>query len=285
MIHTGIDVEIYSCDTRIKVHRQRNANPPIGKRGDIVEFSNRSRNRLLFAAFNARVEWSAFVTLTYPAEFPTDGCVVRKDRNAFLTYLRREYSDIAYLWALEFQARGAPHIHFLADQFIDLHWLSETWYQVVGSQDEKHLRAGTQVESVRGREQGASYMAKSYTGKRAQKQVPPEYMNVGRFWGTSRGLVVVQRFATFGTDLDGVFEPGGVQIVRALRRFVEKTVKVKRSRPMSEHHSRKRCVKRKVKLPHLHTGLNGFTVFRGAKVTAQLLDAMVEPTKINRGEK
>ncbi len=274
MIHTGIDVEIYSCDARIKVHRQRNANPPIGKRGNVVEFSDRSRNRLLFTAFNASVEWLSSTTLTYPAEFPTNGYAVRMHRNTFLTKLRREYPGIRYLWALEFQERGAPHIHLLADQFIDLRWLSETWYQVVDSKDERHLRAGTRVEFIRGREQGASYMAKSYTGKRAQKYVPPEYLNVGRFWGASRGLVVVQQSATFDIT------PEGVRVVRTMRRFVEKgIVKVKRLRPMSEHHTRKRFVNRKVKLPHLHTGLNGFTIFKGADAATQLLNSISKPTK------
>ena len=274
MIRTGIDIEIYSCDARIKVHRQRNANPPIGKRGNVVEFSARSRNRLLFSAFNASVEWLAFVTLTYPAEFPTDGYVVRMHRNTFLTNLRREYPGIRYLWALEFQARGAPHIHLLADRFIDLNWLSQTWYQVVDSKDERHLRAGTRVESVRGREQGASYMAKSYTSKWAQKYVPPEYLNVGRFWGASRGLVVVQQFASFEIT------PEGVRVVRTMRRYVEKgIVKVRRLRPMTEQHTRKRFVNRKVKLPHLHTGLTGFTIFKGANAATQLLDSVSKPTK------
>lgn len=274
MIHTGIDVEIYSCDARIKVHRQRNANPPIGIRGNVVEFSDRSRNRLLFSAFNASVEWFAFVTLTYPAEFPTNGYIVRTHRNTFLTNLRREYSGIQYLWALEFQERGAPHLHLLTDQFISMRWLSETWYQVVDSQDEKHLRAGTRVEFLRGREHGASYMAKSYTGKKAQKQVPPEYLNVGRFWGASRSLVVVKQSASFGIT------PEGVRVVRTMRRFVEKgIVKVKRLRPMTEQHTRKRFVNRKVKLPHLHTGLNGFTIFKGAEVATQLLDSITKPTK------
>jgi hypothetical protein len=274
VIRTGIDVQIYPRDARIIVHRQRYQDPPhIGKRGKITEFSDKSRNRLLFCAFNARVEWLAFIGLTYPAEFPTDGAIVRAHRNTFLIYLRREYPLIYYLWALEFQKRGAPHIHLLVDQFISLQWLSEIWYQIVGSGDEKHLRAGTRVEYVRGREHGASYLAKSYTAKRAQKEVPVEYQNVGRFWGMSRGLVVPQQTA----QLD--LSPQAMSVVRPLRRFVEKNVKVRRLRPVTEHHSRKRFVKRKPNLRHLHTGLNGFTIHKGAPITTQLLNSINQPTE------
>jgi hypothetical protein len=274
--HTGIDFEIYPRDARIKVHRQRYQNPPpINKRGLVTEFSDKSRNRLLFCAFNAKVEWLGFITLTYPAEFPTDGSIVRGHRNTFLIYLRREYPFICYLWALEFQTRGAPHIHLLVDQFIDIGWLSETWYRVVGSKDEKHLRAGTSIEFVRGREHGASYLAKTYTAKRDQKQVPEEYLNVGRFWGASRDLVVALQKTS--TPLDAQ----GIQTVRALRRFVEKKVQVKRLRHVSERPSKSRYVKRKKKLKHLHTGLNGFTAYNGAKVGAQLLDSMTGITDNN----
>ena len=265
----GIDFEIYPRDARIKVHRQKYLTPPpISRRGQITEFSDKSRNRLLFCAFNARVEWLGFLTLTYPSEFPTDGSIVRAHRNKFLIYLRRKYPFICYLWALEFQARGAPHIHLLVDQYIDLQWLSETWYHIVGSGDEKHLRAGTQVEFVRGREHGASYLAKSYAAKKTQKQVPVEYLNVGRFWGTSRGLVVPQQTAQLEIN------PQSVQMVQTSLRYVEKQVKVKRVRPVSERGSRKRFVRRKLRLRHLHTGLNGFTVYGGAKVGAQILDSM-----------
>jgi len=274
VIEPGIDVQIYPRDARIIVHRQRYQTPPhFGKRGKITEFSDKSRNRLLFCAFNACVEWLGFIGLTYPAEFPTDGSIVRAHRNRFLIYLRRKYPLIHFLWALEFQERGAPHIHLLVDQFINLQWLSETWYQIVGSGDEKHLRAGTRVEYLRGREHGASYLATSYTGKKAQKEVPVEYQNVGRFWGMSRGLVVPQRTAWLELS------PQAMPVVRPLRRFVEKNVKVRRLRPVTEQHKRKRFVKRKPKLRHLHSGLNGFTIHRGAQVTTQILDAIGRPEK------
>jgi hypothetical protein len=266
---TGIDVHVYPRDVRIHVHRFRNQIPPIGKRRKITEFSDKSRNRLLFAAFNASVDWFAFLALTYPAEFPTNGLVVRRHRNQFLIYLRRQHPGIHYLWALEFQERGAPHLHLLVDQYVAKEWLSDIWFAIVDSGDEKHLRSGTRIESVRGREHGASYLAKKYTGKKAQKEVPVEYQNVGRFWGMSRSLVAPQQSATFEIN------PESVQVVRTLRRFVEKErVKVKRLRPVSEHHSRKRYVRRKQTLHHLHTGLNGFTVYGGATVGAQLLDSI-----------
>ena len=83
------------------------------QRADISMFSTRSRMRLAFVAHNADQEFRSMLTLTYPAEFPTDGKLVKAHLNRFLGWIRRKYVDPGYLWFLEFQARGAPHIHIL----------------------------------------------------------------------------------------------------------------------------------------------------------------------------
>lgn len=55
------------------------------------------------------------ITLTYPREYSKDGQTVRKNRDNFLRFCRREFGNPDYLWFLEFQRRGAPHIHLLLD--------------------------------------------------------------------------------------------------------------------------------------------------------------------------
>jgi len=159
------------------------------KRSKIVSFTNRSAKRLRFIVRNSEDLWKAFVTLTYPAAYPCDGRATKKHLNSFLQYLRRR--DIKFIWALEFQFRGAPHYHVIVSEHIDKNELSETWYRIVGSGDEKHLRAGTAVEAIKSKNHLYGYLA-DYVKKLEQKTPPVGYENVGRFWGASRNLLTFQ---------------------------------------------------------------------------------------------
>lgn len=173
----------------------RNSEPP--PRGDVVEFSYKSRQRLAFIAANTAVRFRTMITLTYPADYSQDGELVKSQFQAFLTFCRRDFGKPNYLWFLEFQKRGAPHFHLVID------WpfprdrrlasavrfrVSATWYRIVGSQDPKHLAAGTRVEGLRSAQGGARYAVK-YAFKMRQKMVPKPYQNVGRFWGCSRAVI------------------------------------------------------------------------------------------------
>lgn len=174
---------------------RRNHDPP--PRGTIVEFSYKARQRLAFVAANTPVEFRTMVTLTYPAVFPSNGMSVCVDRQTFLKFCRREFGAPFYLWFLEFQRRGAPHIHLLLDwplprlradvQAVRFR-VAASWYRIVGSGDEKHLAAGTRVERLRSAEGGARYAVK-YACKMRQKAVPKAYQNVGRFWGCSKAVI------------------------------------------------------------------------------------------------
>lgn len=57
-------------------------------------------------------------------------------------------------------------------------WVSMTWFQVVGSCDRRHLKAGTRVEQVKSRE-GVMYYASKYVCKADASTVGA----AGRFWG------------------------------------------------------------------------------------------------------
>lgn len=90
-------------------------------------------------------------------------------------------------WFLEFQNRGAPHFHLFISEFIvdrdSIEWCAKTWFRIVGSDDDRHLRAGTRLEKLRnGRKGTVSYAAK-YAAKAEQKVVPENMLNAGRFWG------------------------------------------------------------------------------------------------------
>lgn len=256
-------VDVYSTDAVVHVLKHGSQSWE-HQRGVVKEFSDNSRRRLLFAAYNAAAEWRSFSTLTYPREFPTDGRTVKEHLHLFLDSLHYHFGDVSWLWALEFQARGSPHYHLLASQFIPKEWLSQRWYEVVGSGDSRHLRAGTSIESCSGRKQGAAYMVKIYGAKKFQKTVPEDFSNVGRFWGVSRGLVVPLHTVELQRE--------DMNIVRTLRKYTESQLKPKSRRPERDGKRRSRRVERRPSLANLHTGLNGFQAFNGAPVAARLLE-------------
>ena len=231
------------------------------KRSTIKEFSSRSRSRLLFTAFNASCEWLAFGVLTYPNEFPMDGKVVKRHINLFRKRLQER--GIILFWAIEFQVRGAVHVNFLLDSFLLKDELSRIWFEIVGSGDEKHLRAGTQIAFAKSSGQASGYMAACYSAdKSKQKEIPAEFQNIGRWWGAPRGLV-----KPVSQDIMLLYD--AMPKVRALRKFTEKSIKPRKVQPMRDEKKRKRKVKRKV-TRFLHGGLQGFKVFKGSKVAQRL---------------
>lgn len=179
---------------RGRMHPNRTPIPP--QRGVIMFLSKKSRKRLAFIANNTHVLFQTMITLTYPSAYPNDGKDVKKDLNAFLVWARRRFAKPAYLWFLEFQKRGAPHIHLLFDYPLPqlasernkvYGEVAAQWNKTVDSQDPFHLAAGTRTERIRKPDGAARYCLK-YAYKTKQKCVPEPYQNVGRFWGCSRDV-------------------------------------------------------------------------------------------------
>ncbi len=165
------------------------------KRSKIIGFSKRSARRLRHVVRNSEDTWKAFITLTYPENFPCDGRKAKAHLNAFLQWLRSR--NIKYVWVLEFQLRGAPHYHILVSEYIPKAGLSKRWYKIVGSGDEKHLKAGTQIQSIKSKRHLYGYLS-SYINKLVQKILPVQFENVGRFWGASRNLLVFELYQKLG---------------------------------------------------------------------------------------
>ncbi len=137
--------------------------------GVINEWSRKSRSSMCrtFAEldYSPLVESGrvpAMVTLTYPGDWEAvapDGASVKRHMVLWRKRFQREYGEPArYIWKLEFQRRGAPHIHLWMAPPISLgrsglgfaQWLSETWAQVVDHPDPvqkaRHLLAGTAID-------------------------------------------------------------------------------------------------------------------------------------------
>lgn len=158
--------------------------PPKKTRGRVTQFSKRSRSRMLqlTAQVNSSaLERSVFVTLTYPSSLPMARSTYKRHFQSFLMRCRRRWPSFSAIWKLEFQKRGAVHWHLviLSTPFVSKEWLSRTWYEIVGSNDERHLRAGTNVQRCQSTRQALSYVAK-YIAKLPEGETPAWE---GRFWG------------------------------------------------------------------------------------------------------
>ena len=170
------------------------------KRGRITGFSRRSRRRLIVSLAMARnVSGGYFCTLTFPdsvvAAFhePSDwGEYAHRCLDIFLKRLMRLFPHACGWWRLEFQTRKSgefegedvPHFHLLifglppdGDIRKLRRWWSDVWANVVGSGDEQHYKAGTNVRKITSRRHAMNYVSK-YAAKEAV-----DIYAVGRRWG------------------------------------------------------------------------------------------------------
>lgn len=200
----------------------------LGCRGDIVGFSAGSAIRMRRYLRECRAEYKHMVTLTYPGFFETDGEAVKNHLRRFLQEVQREYirghkptddgmfNGVANgtgqnykgykpahsaFWFLEFQERGAPHFHIFFNWAPGKEWVSKRWYEIVGSEDIRHLHAGTRTEKLLAGRAGTISYASKYANKCEQKVVPDGYKKVGRFWGVYGDRITLSA-ATFVTVKD-----------------------------------------------------------------------------------
>lgn len=197
-----------------------------GRRGHIKGFSIQSRRRMLemIATIRRDAELPAFVTLTYPGEFPT---VARskRDLKIFLQRLIRKYPGVGGIWKLEPQKRGAPHFHMLiwnVDHNDLLIWVVNNWYEIAGNGDENHkmFHAGLLMDSVPCVSEvqsfkGVWFYAAKYIGKTFEVAEWGKTWT-GRFWG-----VLQREMIPFG-ELQEIELPEGeiVKIMRYQRRYM-----------------------------------------------------------------
>jgi hypothetical protein len=215
-----VGIEVYANDV-VVLRRGHAGKGGGGTREEIKELSGASLSRLAFIVGNTEVEFRGLLTLTYPREFSNDGRRIKRDLRCLLVRLRRRYAGIEVIWFLEFQRRGAPHYHILTSQEPDRDgqlWVSQAWYEVVDSNDPRHLRAGTNWEKIRKAKGALRYVA-MYAHKPTQRVVPKKYRNVGRFWGRSSGVTVPEpvRLDIGVATLRYLLELGGWEYASAAR--------------------------------------------------------------------
>ena len=220
-------LQVYKADLKIvKGFSRPGSQHERAPREAIFEFSASSRKNLLKTCRNSGHHIRSQFCLTFHDTWPADGQELKRQMNVFLTLLRREYSDVHYLWVLEFQARTAPHFHLFTDLDVtpeNQRFLAETWVTVSGQLDDEvclawHLHDNNFFawSMVNG-----SYVSK-YAEKAEQKDVPENFHNVGRFWGSSRNMVprfyVVDPVEAEDPEIAGKIE----QAVRSITKNEEK---------------------------------------------------------------
>lgn len=216
-------------------------------RAEITKWSRKSRANMWRATSELDYQHMlpatavpAMVTLTYPGqwrEVAPCGKAVKRHMDLFRKRWRRAWgTDLIAIWKLEFQRRGAPHLHlFCVPPHGFAHdgggmpfrtWLSRTWADVVAHPDPieyaNHLLAGTGVDFAAGLrasdpQRVAVYFAKhgSFRAKEYQHRVPDLWrapgQGPGRFWGywglsrQTRAVEVLPRVA--------------IQAARLMRRY------------------------------------------------------------------
>jgi hypothetical protein len=227
--------------------------PSRPSRAVIDRWSSKSRGNLIRLV--ASSDWRpmmrdgvpVMVTLTYPGDWSSwapDGAAVKRHLERFKEMWRKEFGRPRGLWKLEFQRRGAPHVHLLLPMphgltltafrgWVAWHWNravmlddlgSSAWWVVADRAD--HLRAGTAVdlqEGMRCRDPKRiavyflKHSSKTKDGKEYQHVVPARYRvqgaGPGRFWGF------------WGVDQPGVSVYVSVRHFVALRRLLRRYAK------------------------------------------------------------
>lgn len=197
-----------------------------GLRGRCGLFSRGSRRRLMRRMGQLQNETQAlFVTLTYPAAWPGDWQLWKVHLDRFCKRLKRKFAGAGLMWKLEPQQRGAPHFHLIVFgvDWMPPAWLARAWYECVGSGDELHLLAGTQVQRVRSA-RGCRLYAAKYLGKVIDEL--PEGVNweeVGRWWGI-RFEDCIPWADCLTMTVDHV---GAARMIRVLRRYLARVAHVR----------------------------------------------------------
>jgi hypothetical protein len=212
-------IQLYIDGSLISVSKNR-LNPYAGQkrswtRGKIKGFSKASRRRLMRKlAVLDKNKLPQFMTLTYPKIYPLQSEVWKYQLDKFIKRMKYRFPDFCAIWKLEFQKRGAPHFHLLvwglppANHIYNL--VSKLWFDVVGSGDEKHLKAGTQIQKIRSWKGVMAYASK-YMGK----EIDGADLEVGRFWGVvNADLLPYSRIEKYQ-----VFQNQIVMAMRMMRRY------------------------------------------------------------------
>lgn len=171
--------------------------PTKHKRGDIKEFSRKSRRRMLLklSRFNYDSYFTKlFFTTTFHNIYPKS----KKDTKDYLLRIikRIERIDPAFtiIWRVEIQKRGAPHFHFILlldkalngkDKLLYCKKLKNAWGDITSDINKFSYSVGSDVRELNSNHKTFMYIAK-YSAKYIDGS---KVLKLGRFWGV-RGNII-----------------------------------------------------------------------------------------------
>ncbi len=201
-----------------------------GKRGKVFEFSQASKRNLLKVCRNSGHHIKSQICLTYHECSPISGKQVKRNLDNFLKYLRRENKNLHYIWVLEFQKNGHPHVHLFTDiepTPTNRERLAHLWNTTTGESESNKAFTSHPRNFFPWRMSTGTYLSKEYLAKSIQKDVPKTFQDVGRFWGNSKNMI--PRFV--------VIEPGKniperiyKKVVRCVSKQHEKHIELQKTR-------------------------------------------------------
>lgn len=166
------------------------------KRSFVSKFSESSRKRLLRFCSASVARFTTLLTLTIP-HVEVSGPIFKVMLDRVLVWLEAQ-AEASFpgqswtaLWVMEFQGRGAAHIHILLTHPIDKDRVREKWaalwkkrvMELCGQEIFERMRAAAcNVERLSQRHHALDYVCR-YAGKEEQKTIPSGLGGFGRWWG------------------------------------------------------------------------------------------------------
>lgn len=283
---TSTYYQVYNRDVYLCRHAPQTppTEPTNNSRSAIELFSKKSRANLRHVCDNSGHRVRSQFCLTYHENYPMDGRETKRHLRAFLKVAKRTLPHVGHLWVLEFQERNAPHYHifFTVLPTEEQHeTLAAAWVCITNGTDEQlkwHLRKQT---CKPWKMSGSSYLLKEYAVKIAQKDVPKEYINVGRFWGNSKDMQPIPQIFTpeqiaSETKNDVIpWEPAAVEhyVARNLRKWQENQMNRDRNgnRRTDEQTGKVQSWKKAAFIRQESTLNGNFKIINGTKIFNRLM--------------
>jgi len=219
-VHTGASLITVKRKKVKKLEDNNEDEQAITKRGKVQGFSSKSRNRLMRTLAKVRRDClPVFVTLTFPAGYPTIERA-KRDLDTFIKRLARKFPNIAGVWKLEPQKRGAPHFHLLvwgADHLPMVLFVPQAWHEIAGNGDPNHfawhmgLLGNKPCVQIIEKQQGVFWYASKYMSKK----VSETFTDWGRWWG----VFFRERLPVGAVVNIKITERKAIEIIRYMRRF------------------------------------------------------------------
>jgi len=254
----------------------------------IYEFSDKSRNHLNHICCNSGHLVKSQFCLTYHGQNPTDGATVKMHLDRWLKSYRRRFPAGAYLWVLEFQNRGTPHYHVFLSVAVDRAMqkkMAKSWIKITNGSPAQYWWHCRPENWTPWSMDNGNYLMKQYAIKHAQKEVPQEFQNVGRFWGCSRAmhptpnLYGPHEIANLTRNAVIPWESAAIRhyFDKILRRYQEKVMNYTREGNRRANRDGKVNRWKKASMIRHESEMSGhFKIKNGTKILMQLMNYIVE---------